>query len=277
MSQLDHAAAHERIADLALESGGIEAALASSAPESRDLAEHVAGCERCQADIATWRTVQRTVGRALRAPAPGQRADVEPIEAGAALRRSILAAARSSRPETPAAVAVAPARAGRIGAPRVPSFVLGLAAALVVAIGGTVLLAGPAQQLVHQVDEARALSGLVASLDRVLADSSHRTVALKDGQGQAAGTISWSNNDLVVLTAALKAPATGQVYRCWLAGPNGDTAIGAMEFAGGTAYWVGSLDEWASISLTPGTAFYVTLENGAPGTRSGPVLLEGDL
>ena len=103
-------------------------------------------------------------------------------------------------------------------------------------------------------------------------------MALHDSNGLSAGTISWSSHDLVVLTAAIREPAAGQTYRCWLAGANGDTAIGAMEFAGGTAYWVGSLDEWASISLSPGTAFYVTLESGPPGSkRSGPVILEGEL
>ncbi|HEX8024830.1 MAG TPA: anti-sigma factor [Candidatus Limnocylindrales bacterium] len=279
MSPIDHAAAHERIADLALEPGGIEAALASAAPDNRALAEHVATCERCLADIAAWRTVQRTVGGAMQPPAPGQRADVEPIEAGAGLRSSVLAAAHGEpRRRESGALQIAPLRSSRFAAPRLPSFVLGLAAALVVAIGGTVLLAGPVQTVVGQVGEARALSGVVASLDRILSDSAHRTVALKDGNGQAAGTISWSNHDLVVLTAAIKEPAPGQVYRCWLSGPGGDTAIGKMEFAGGTAYWVGSLDEWASISLAPGTAFYVTRETGPAGTpRSGPVVLEGDL
>ncbi len=280
---LDHAAAHEWIADLALVPGAIEAALASPAEQNQALADHVAGCERCQADIGAWRAVQRTVGGALRATAPGQRRDLEPIEAGAELRRAVLQAARddrtrSARSSRGTTERTRPAFGLQLPAFRVPSLVLGLAAALVIAIGGTLLLAGPATDVAHQLAESRALSGVVASVDRILADPEHRSVSLRDTSGRDAGTVSWSSHDLVVLTAAIDAPATGKVYRCWLSGPKGDTAIGSMEFAGGTAYWVGSLDDWASISLTPGTAFYVTLEDGASGpTRTGPVVLEGEL
>ena len=282
---LDHAAAHEWIADLALVPGAIDAALAAPGGQNRALAEHVGGCERCQADIAAWRAVERTVGGALRSTAPGQRRDLEPIEAGADVRRAVLAIAQApnSRPANgPGATELTRVAAGLGGwhlpTFRIPSLVLGLAAALVVAIGGTLLLAGPAQQLAHQVGEARALGGVVAAVDRVLADPDPRTVGLRDTTGQPAGTISWSSHDLVVLSASITAPATGQVYRCWLSGPNGDTAIGSMEFAAGTAYWVGSLDEWASISLAPGTAFYVTLEQGPAGSnRAGPIVLEGEL
>jgi hypothetical protein len=282
---LDHAAAHEWIADLALVPGGIETALASPAPQNRALAEHVAGCERCQADIGAWRAVQQTVGGALRATASGQRRDLEPIEPGAELRRAVLAAARDARArptEWPAGTSERPRQASigglHLPAFRVPSLVLGLAAAFVVAIGGTLLLAGPAQDLSHQIAEARALSGVVASVDRILSDGGHRTITLHDTAGRDAGTVSWSSHDLVVLTAAIQAPAAGQTYRCWLSGAKGETAIGSMEFAGGTAYWVGALDEWASISLDPGSTFYVTLESGAPGSsHAGPVVLEGDL
>jgi hypothetical protein len=281
----DHAAAHEWIADLALVPGSIDAALASPAAENRALVEHVAGCERCQADVVAWRAVQRTVGGALRTDSPGGRPDVEPIDAGPSLRRAVLASVRAGERATGAAAMAERPRpvASRVGgfqlpAPRVPSLLLGLAAALLVAIGGTVLLAGPGLQLMQQVGEAHALTGVVAAVDRILSDAEHRTVSLHDPAGRAAGTISWSSRDLVVLTAAIKPAAPGQVYRCWLSGSGRDTAIGRMEFAAGTAYWVGSLDEWASISLSPGTAFYVTLEDAAAGpSPAGPVVLEGEL
>jgi len=273
---VDHAAAHERIADLALEPGGLEVALASPAPENRALAEHVAGCERCLADIAAWRGVHRTLGSALRLGAPGQRPDLEPIEAGADLRRAVLASAsEQTRPQ--------PASAPRLGgiqipALRIPSLVLGLAAALVVAIGGTLLLAGPATDLARTVAEARSLSSVVAATNRVLADPHHTVVALATSDGAPAGSISWSSQDLVVLTSALTPPQAGSVYRCWLVGPSQEKPIGEMAFTAGTAYWVGSLDDWASIALRPGWSFYVTLESGPAGSkRSGPVVLEAEL
>jgi hypothetical protein len=289
---MDHAEAHERIADLALEPGGLAAALAADAFDNGALAGHVATCERCQTDIEAWRGVQGALGRSLRSSGPGSRADIDPIEAGDALRARILGAAGA----TPArGVATAGSGLGGLGAepgqagaprtrafvatvPRVSSTILGLAAALIVAVAGTLLLAGPGTDLARTVDEARNLNGAIAAVDRILAAPDHEVLALRKTGGEVAGSIAWSSQDLVVLTSALQPPAPGSVYRCWLVGRSTETAIGKMDFAGGTAYWVGSLDEWASTALRPGWSFYVTLESGPAGSqRAGPVILEADI
>lgn len=296
---LDHAAAHERIADLALEPAALDAALASGPDGDRELAAHVATCERCQADVAAWRGVQGSLAGALGAAAsrPGDRRDLEPIEPGRDLRASILAAAaadarqRAGAPALAGASTAAPtttiATANATPVLRFPTFgrltsstgqvFLGLAAAFVVAVAGTLLLAGPTSDLLRTVDEARSLTGVVAATNRILADPAHRSVALTASDGSTGGSVVWSSQDLVVLTSALEAPAAGSVYRCWVVGKGHETPIGQMEFAGGTAYWVGSLDDWASIALRPGWSFYVTLESGTTGSaRSGPVVLEAD-
>jgi anti-sigma-K factor RskA len=296
---IDHAAAHERIADLALEPGGLDGALgggdAAAAPD-RELVDHVATCERCQADVAAWRAVQDSLAGSLGASGgtrrPGDRRDLEPIEAGRDLRASILAAA-AAEPRPGAAVAESGARAagaaatpqplirlpglGRFGSSGGQLF-LGLAAALVVAVGGTLLLAGPTANLIRTVDEARALSGVLTAVDRVLADPTHRVVDLRTAEGRTGGTVALASRDLVVLSSSIAKPAAGSVYRCWLMNGTEEVPIGRMEFAGGTAYWVGSLDEWASVTLAPGTTFYVTLEtDGAGGHSTGPAVLEAEL
>jgi hypothetical protein len=273
---MDHAEAHERIADLALEPRDLEAILTSESPQDRALAEHVAGCETCRADLDAWQGVHRTLAGALHNDRPGARVDVEPIEPDEALRAGILAAARADRASEPAV----PARISPIAIAnnRIWSPLLGLAAALVVAVAGTFLLAGPGQSLLHTVDEARALSEVVASVNRILAEPNHQVAALKTTAGQSGGSVAWASRDLVVLTSALSDPGQGQTYKCWLASGGVETAIGKMEFAGTTAYWVGSLDEWASIALDPGTQFIVSLEptNGSS-TRTGSIVLEADL
>ena len=272
---MDHAEAHERIADLALEPGALAAALAEDSSGDRDLTAHVASCERCRADVEAWRGVHGSLERSLRASGPGGRADIEPIEPGDELRSRILQAAATAGPRA----AVAAERGRRIGSasPRLGSTILGLAAALLVAVAGTLLLAGPGTDLARQVSEARALSGAIAAVDRILADPDHDVVGLRTPGGQIGGSIAWSSQDLVVLTSALQPPAPGSVYRCWLVGRSKEQAIGQMDFAGSTAYWVGSLDEWASTALRPGWSFYVTLEDGPPGAqRAGPVVLESD-
>lgn len=272
---MDHAEAHERIADLALEPGALAGALRGEARHDA-LAEHVATCERCQADVAAWRGVEATIQRSLQPGEPGARADIDPIEAGPEVRRRILASAGVEREP-------ARARAGSmtfLRERRVPPALLGLAAALVVAIGGTFLLAGPATTLLQTVDQARELQAVVAAVDRVLADTDHATATLQTPAGQPAGTIAWSSRALVVLTSALAAPSPGHVYRCWLSTGNTETLVGRMDFAGGTAYWVGSLDEWASISLAPGTHFLVSLEPSdatSSAGRSGTVVLSASL
>ena len=45
-----------------------------------------------------------------------------------------------------------------------------------------------------------------------------------------------------------------------------------MWFVGDLAYWTGSLDDWATISLDDGGRFGVSLEPAAGGTGGQPVL-----
>jgi len=82
-----------------------------------------------------------------------------------------------------------------------------------------------------------------------------------------------------VLSSALAAPRPGEVYRCWLNSGGSGWAVGKMYFSGSTAYWVGSLDAWATFEIGPNTTFRVTLEppGADPKTRSGPIVLEASL
>jgi hypothetical protein len=274
---MDHAEAHERIADLALEPRDLAAMLVSESPDDRALAEHVVGCDTCRAELDAWQGVQRTLAGALSTDRPGARVDVEPIEPDDELRTRILSAARAARPSeprVPTRISLTAIASGRSWSP-----LLGLAAALVVAVAGTFLLAGPGASLLRTVDEARALSGVVASVNRILAEPNHAVAILKTTTGQSGGSVAWASRDLVVLTSALSSPAQGKTYRCWLTSGGAETAIGKMEFAGSTAYWVGSLDDWASISLEPGAHFIVSLEpsDGSTSTRTGTSVLEADL
>lgn len=275
MSAMDHAAAHERIEDLILEPTRLAALADSSNPGDVALREHVAGCAACRADLAAWEHLQRTLSAALPGSVDAARAAVEPMELPPSLRAAVVASIRSEAATTipsPAPTSIARARARRAIGPW-----LGLAAALVIAIGAGGITVDQLNQGAAAEADARALASTLAAVDRVLTAPEYRVVALLNPAGVASGSISWSSSDLVVLTTALEPPPSGQQYLCWLEEPSGRSVIGKMFFAGRTAYWVGSLDEWATFRIGPSTRFSVTLSPLDKSRPSGPEVLSANL
>lgn len=278
MSQMDHAAAHERIEDLLLEPAGLAAFARSTAPDDIALRDHLAGCLACHADLETWARLQAALGDALPGTAMEASAAVERTELPASLRARVISAVRSGDgPIAPVAMAAAGGRPWWRA--QTPIAGLGLAAALVVLAVGAGLLVDQASKLSTAQADAQGLADAIAAVDRVLVEPQHRVVALSTPDGTAAGSISWTRHDLVVLTSALQAPKPGEVYRCWLSDDGTGWAIGKMYFADGTAYWVGTLDQWASFEIGPTTMFRVSLEppGADPAKRSGPIVLEAAL
>jgi anti-sigma-K factor RskA len=145
-----------------------------------------------------------------------------------------------------------------------------------VILGGSWITLDQARSRLDAEQEAAALSEVVATMDRVLAEE-HAVVQLRAPDGSSAGSISWSRHDWVVLTSALAEPAAGQVYRCWLEDDNGSLPIGEMEFAGGTAYWVAAVDDWQTWEIGPTTRFVVSRETGDAPSRTGEIVLSADL
>lgn len=279
---MDHASAHERIADLALETGGFERLESSRAAEDRALMDHIHGCDACQADVVASRALSDGLRLAL-ADLP-MAASVEPISAPEALRVAILDAAhreREARGRVPARALPAPSAPAR---PRRawldwsrPRWAAGLAAALTIALLGGV--AG-SQWGLSQGNGGDSVVEVVATLNRVLAADTHRVVPLRTASGAAAGSVAWSRQDFVVLASTLTKPAAGRTYRCWLRWAGVSTAIGTMKFAGDTAYWSGSVGDWAAVAFESGTQFIVTLEadgDTVPSSPTTPAVLVADL
>ena len=81
------------------------------------------------------------------------------------------------------------------------------------------------------------------------------------------------------MSGQLPAPASGQVYRCWLHYDGQDTAMGLMWFVNGSAFWTSSTDDWAAIDLNPEKQFLVTLESASDANdhHSGPIVLQASL
>jgi hypothetical protein len=269
---MDHAAAHERIEDLLLEPARLAGLDASTEPDDLALREHVAGCPTCRADLDGWRALEHRLAEALPGSLGEATAAVEPIELPPSLRSRV-------------AAAIAPAAAERSsvpieGRPRSRRSIgqswLALAASLAVLVGAGLITVDQANRRAAAQAEAEALATLVAVVDGVLA-TEHRIVELRRPDGAAAGSISWSRHDWVVLTSALTRPAAGQQYRCWLEDGSRSVPVGVMDFTGGTAYWVATLDDWQTWEIGPTTQFVVSLEPADAQARTGPIVLSADL
>jgi hypothetical protein len=277
MSTMDHAAAHERIEDLVLEPARL-AALDTS-DDARDVAlrEHVGSCTTCRADLEAWAQLQHRLAVALPGFAEAAAAAVEPIEVPQSLRAAVIAAVRDAeRPPAPTSIvraAPSPSRRRHAVMRWLP-----IAAAFIVLVGAVTITVDQVGQRTSAEARASALSNAIAAVNRILIAPEHWVVGLKDPAGAPGGSISWSSQDLVVLTTALEPPAAGQHYACWLVeGDSGASMIGTMYFAGRTAYWVGSLDEWATFRIGPNTKFAVTLPQPGVTRFSGPIYLSADL
>lgn len=275
---MDHAAAHERIEDLLLEPARLAALETSTAPEDAALREHLAGCAACAADLESWRRLQVAVeaGIPRDTDVRTQAQAVEPLELPPSLRARVLAATGDSdrreanRPGAP--VSIARARRGYRLGPWV-----GLAAGFIVLAGAGVIAVDQVGQRAVAEAQSEEFREAIAVVDRMLA-TDHKVVELRSSSGGApAGTISWSRHDWVVLTRFLDAPAADSEYFCWLETDGRNVPIGRMEFAGGTAYWVASLDEWQTWEIEPTTRFVVTLEPVGAQQRTGPAILEARL
>jgi surface antigen len=272
MSPMDHAAAHERIEDLLLERARMDAFHRSGSVEDVALREHLAGCPACRADLDAYRTLQGRIAAAMpaRADADAALAAVEPIELPPSLRSRVAAAVRSDAGSGEPISIAGPAR--RRGA----AMWLGVAASLVLLFASIGVALDQANRRAIANAEADALATALVAVDRVLA-AEHRIVELRGTDGVAAGSISWSRHDWVVLSSALEEPPAGQTYECWLEDGGRSVPVGSMEFAGGTAYWVATLDDWQTWEIGPTTQFVVSLETGAPPSRTGEVVLSADL
>jgi hypothetical protein len=262
---MDHAEAHEYIADLALEPGRLRSLASAAAPADVALRAHVARCQRCAAELAAWESVQAGIAGAVDQAGSDE---LRRIAAPSDLRRAVLASAHTERGNR-RVVARLPRLSLRLGA---------TALALTLVAAGVIVVVDQAARLNASNADRQALAGALQTATQVLTDPAHQVITLSAPDGTASGTFAWTRRDLVVLATGLVPPAEGQVYRCWVLASGGDTPVGQMDFVDGEAFWVGALDDWAAVDLRSAGSFAVTVEPFAGGTtRTGPIVLEGSL
>jgi Anti-sigma-K factor rskA/Putative zinc-finger len=162
-------------------------------PEERvAFEEHLAGCERCQEELATLWEVTGALAVATTGPAPS-----------AGLRDRILAEARAELqhvvPFEPRRRRLAPALAA----------VSAIAAAVAVGLGIYSL------SLNGKLDDTRTALAQQQGAATVLADPTTRTVTLRSGSGRV---VVAGNGDAVLVLDDAKPLPSGKTYEAWVIG-----------------------------------------------------------
>lgn len=178
-------------------------------PAEREAYErHLAGCDQCQEELASFWEVTGALAAAAGGPAPPP-----------ALRERILAGARAERQ---AVVPLEPAR-------RVSPV---LAAATAIAAAAAIGLGIYSISLGGQLDDTRAALSSERSATAVLADPTATTVALQSGSGRL--VVDADGAAVLVLDDLAPAPA-GKTYQAWVVEGQTPVSAGTFDTAEGQA------------------------------------------
>jgi anti-sigma factor RsiW len=207
---------------------------------------HLAGCEHCRQELASfWET---TAALAVAASGP---------EPSAALRERILADVRAERPQN-----VIPLESRRRRVAPVLGAVAAVAAVVALGIGLW------ASDLSGELDDTRAALERERAAAAIVAASDSRTVDLASGNGRL--VVDPQGNAALVLPDLGPAPE-GQTYQAWII--EGDNPISAGIFPGEAGVDVVLVDG----DVAPGEIVAVTLEQaGGAETPTLPPIVASD-
>jgi hypothetical protein len=289
---MEHAEAHEQLADLALEPRALHALAAAEDRASKVLQAHVAACPLCSADVESWlRTwaavgASRSSGDAVRKGGAGDpdagdpdagdpdagnlRVLTPPADLRARVLRAVEPAPAPARPAGTSSPVVSLA-SRRFGVVRRRAVGLVAIAAVVVGLLATGIAVQSRLDLHRAQSDTAALASIESSVGRILAEPDHSEVKLRAADGSTGGILAWSHAEFVVLTSDLAAPAAGQSYRCWVELNGNRTVMGELSFAGSMAAWAAPMGDWQWY-FTPGAMFGVSLFP-ASGPAAAPVLV----
>lgn len=293
---MDHTEVRELLEDAAIEPGGLERLMAGDTPTASIVAGHLAGCADCSEELERLRRSVSLIRPTVRlVPPPELRERTLAYVAALGRPRGTPVVAAAAAPEAgaggpsaatmplittlaPAATAAARARSNRLG------WLAGLAAALIVAVGGTAFVVNASHAATTQAlaDEVDALGDVARWTLRVDAQPDVRRIELTSAAGApttgspATGSLVFSptSTELVVVAEHLAPAPAGHEYRCWVEVAGQRSAIGRMFFGGDLAYWVGKVGQVAG--LPDGARFGVSLVDLGSTSAPGEPVLVGD-
>lgn len=292
MGEMDHHDVRDMLEDAALEPDGLERLMAGDTPTAALVAGHLAGCPDCAEELARLHRAAgliRPVVRSAPSPELRQRTLAYVAAVGRPRGQSTAPGATPVATEPPRPVAPAPEVPERVAAPfagptaapartrpgRLPALV-GLAAALIVAVAGTGVVVNATRDadVRAQAEQVEALGKVARWTLRIDSRPDVRRIALTSTSGAsttASLVFSPSTTELVVVAEQLAPPPAGREYRCWLEVDGTRASIGKMYFGGDLAYWVGDVALLAG--LGPGARFGVSLVDLTGSGPGEPVLV----
>jgi anti-sigma factor RsiW len=207
-------------------------------PAEREAFErHLAGCEQCQEELASFWEVTSALAAAADGPAPST-----------ALRERILAEARAEKQN------VVPLESRRRLSPVLVS-VTAIAAAVAIGLGIYSI------SLSRQLDDTRSALTSQEGAASVLADPNATTVALESGSGRV---VVDADGSAVLVVDDLAAAPAGKTYQAWVV--EGQTPVSAGTFDTTDRQAIVPLPE----PVPAGAVIGVTMENA--GGASSPTL-----
>ena len=287
MGDMDHSDVRAMLEDAAIEPQGLERLMAGDTPDAAMVAGHLAACPDCADELARLHRAVGVLRPAVRSVAPPELRE-RTLAYVAALGRPRgvpeTGHAASPRPTSADTRASAPVPSLRTPAPatarRRPALgpLVGLAAALIVAVAGTGLVVNGGNQTAarRQAQEIEALGDVARWTFRIDRQPDARRVELASVTGAATtGSLVFSptTRELVVVAENLPLPPAGHEYRCWIEVGGTRESIGKMFFGGDLAYWVGDVPEVSATA--PGTQFGVSLVRLDGGDVPGEPVLVG--
>jgi hypothetical protein len=155
--------------------------------------------------------------------------------------------------------------------------VLALAAAFVLAIGGTALVVGSVARSDVAAERERnaALAATAESALRLMADPSAIHIPMHDGAGSAVGmaVIAPATYDATVVAVGLPEPPAGHEYACYIVIDGDRVLVGRMVDGGATYAWAGTIDALAGAAQGSVGGYGVLLvPAGSTSTEGTPVL-----
>jgi hypothetical protein len=288
---LDHDAVLDALDIAAAEPGGLARLVAAKTAEDRAVAEHLAACDACAAELD--RLVR--VDGALRVgigpgPSPDLRARTLAFVAEVGVDRGAAPAAASvtSGPApvpAPGPVAAPPTVPIPIGA--VPSarrrspgpalWVASLVAAVVIAVAGTAFVVGTSAQRTLDAERAQhaaAVAAAESAVGLVIAPTTIR-IPMSSPSSAAQGLVLIDPGDLrtAVVAAGLPEAPAGSEYACYVVVDGARVLVGRMTDRGGTYAWIGTMD---ALEGVPGASIgeygVVLVPAGSPSVDGTPVL-----